>query len=145
MASHIASGDEVAVTFRFVGDTLQPGEITALMALKPTLAHAKGDPVAKHPGRKQPTGYWGLDSTLASSCSLDEHLRHLLSQLESRVATIADIKRRECTASLYCAYFISTVTGSLIQLGPDLLERVAALGVPLEVHLYSDIDTAEEG
>ena len=42
MQSHIACNNEVSVTFRFLGDALNPEAITARLTLNPTMAHARG-------------------------------------------------------------------------------------------------------
>ena len=143
MQSQIACGNEVSATFRFLGDSLNPEALTACMTLSPTEAHAKGEAVPKHPKRKYSTGYWGLDSTLDPSCALDDHLKHLLDRLESRREAIKAIEQSGCSMSFYCAYFVKTLTDNAVQLDPQTLGRIAALGARLELHIYSDVDTAE--
>lgn len=143
MASQIACGNEVSVTFRFLGDALDPDAITASMALKPTEAHTKGEAVPKHPDRKYPTGYWGLESALAPWRSLDEHLKSLLEMLEAREATIETIRRSGCSTSFYCACFVKTVVDNVVQLDSQILGNLAALGARLELHIYCDANTAE--
>ena len=143
MASQTAGGNEVSATFRFLGDALDPDAITASMALKPTEAHTKGEAVPNHPDRQYPTGYWGLESVLAPWRSLDEHLKSLLETLEAREAPIETIRRSGCSTSFYCACFVKTVVGSVVQLDPQLLGSIAALGARLELHIYCDADTAE--
>src|SRR3989442_1401191 len=139
MRSQIACSNEVAATFRFLGDALNPEAITACLALSPTEAHAKGEAVPKHPKRQYPTGYWGLDSTLDPCCSLDDHLKHLLERLESRGEAIKAIEQSGCSMSFYCAYFMKTLTDNIVQLDPQTLGRIAALGARLELHIYSDV------
>ena len=143
MQSQTACSNEVSVTFRFLGEALNPEAITARMTLSPTAAHARGESVPKHPERKYATGYWGLDSTLAPSCLLDEHLQHLLARLASRREAIEEIEHSGCSMSFYCAYFMQTLTNNAIQLDPQTLGGIAALGARLELHIYCDRDTAE--
>jgi hypothetical protein len=143
MQSQTACSNEVSVTFRFLGEALNPEAITARMTLSPTAAHARGESVPEHPERKYATGYWGLDSTLAPVCSLDEHLQHLLARLASRREAIKEIEHSGCSMSFYCAYFMQTRTDNAIQLDPQTLGGIAALGARLELHIYCDRDTAE--
>jgi len=143
MEAQTAYGSEVLATFRVVGDSLDPEVITACMALKPTTAHVKGESVPKHPDRKYPIGYWGLDSALESRRPLDDHLKHLLDIIESRQATLEEIKQRGWSVSFYCAYFAQTAFDNTVHLEPQTLGRVATLGVRLELHIYCDEDTAE--
>ena len=143
MQSHIACNNEVSVTFRFLGDALNPEEITARLTLSPTMAHARGESVPKHPERKYTTGYWGLDSALAPACTLDEHLRHLLERLASRREAIKEIEHSGCSMSFYGAYFMKTPTDHAIQLDPQTLGDIAALGARLELRIYCDRDTEE--
>ena len=102
MEAQTAYDSEVLATFRVVGASLDPEVITAGMALKPTTAHVKGESVPKHPDRKYPTGYWGLDSALESRRPLDDHLKHLLDIIESRQATLEEIKQRGWSMSQPC-------------------------------------------
>ena len=142
MKAQTAYGSEVLATFRVVGDSLDPEIITAGMALKPTTAHVKGESVPKHPDRKYPTGYWGLDSALETSRPLDDHLKHLLDMLESHQAVLEEIKQRGWSVSFYCAYFARASGDNIIHFEPQTLGRVATLGIPLELHIYCDEDTA---
>ena len=143
MQSQTACSNEVSVTFRFLGAALNPEAITARMTLSPTAAHAQGESVPKHPERQYATGYWGLDSALAPACSLDEHLQHLLAKLASRREAIKEIAHSGCSMSFYCAYFMQTLTDNVLQLDPQTLGGIAALGARLELHIYCDRDTEE--
>lgn len=93
--------DEVNVTFRFVGDLVDPEMITARLEIVPTDAHHKGDIIEKHPERKYPTGLWSLESQLGSDLPLDQHLRHLLSILEPKASTLAKLKAADFSPEFF--------------------------------------------
>ena len=69
-------------------------------------------------------------------------LKHLLDLLEPRQATLEEIKQSGWSVSFYCAYFAQTPGDTTVPLAPQTLGRVATLGVPLELHIYCDEDTA---
>lgn len=137
MNSSKTSYQEVRVTFRFVGDHVDPQKITSSMQMQPSAAHAKGDRVAKHPDRVYPTGFWGLESSLPLDRSLEEHLKHMLSVLEPRASTIRSLEKSGLSASLFCGFFTAkTDSGTVVELGPDTLGRIADLRSAVELHIY---------
>jgi hypothetical protein len=128
---------KVRVTFRFVGDNVDPQEITSLMRMQPSAAHAKGDRVAKHPDRVYPTGFWGLESSIPPDRSLEEHLKRMLSVLEPQASAIRSLERSGLPARFFCGFFIAeTDSGAYIEIGPDTLEGIAELRSRLELHIY---------
>jgi len=81
LKSNIKLSKEVIVTFRFVGDNVNPDIITAKLGLQPSLAHAKGQVVEKHPEHIYPSGFWELRSSISANRPLEEHLEKLLDRL----------------------------------------------------------------
>ena len=137
MESDQTSREEVQATFRFVGDNVNPKMLTSRMGIQPSVAHAKGDTVEKHPDRTYLTGYWGLDSSVLSDQSLEEHLKHLLDALEPYASIIKELRKDGFFPSFFCGIFIIEAgLGTFIKLEPTTLGRMADIGVPLELRVY---------
>jgi hypothetical protein len=98
------TGSKAFVTLRFAGDDLDPAEISAILPVKPTRAHRKGQEFFAGPragmlrGR---TGIWFLDTDkLVNSEELSDHLNYVAKLLyptpgdSSRIAALRDILDR---------------------------------------------------
>lgn len=141
MESTGKSSDEFEVTFRFVGDNIEPEMITSKLGIPPSKAHIKNDIVKKHPERTYPTGYWGINSSKPTSSHLGEQLTELLDILESHSKEIKDLIITGLSASFYCGIFISegdNLNDTLIEFDTRMLQRIANMSVPLEIHIYCD-------
>lgn len=141
MEPNVSSHDEVKVTFRFVGDTVNPTIITSWIGVEPTEAHYKGDIVDKHPHRKHSTGFWGLTSPLSSELPLEEHLRYLVDILELRESDINRLRDTGLSPNFFCGFFTAkTNLGSFLKIESNTLAKIAQLGTALEIHIYYDED-----
>jgi hypothetical protein len=136
--------DEVKVTFRFVGNSVNPNTITSWIGIEPTDAHQKGDIVVNHPNRKYPTGYWGLTSPLSSKLPIEEHLNYLLDVLEPQTSGISRLRAAGLSPDFFCGFFTAkTSFGSSMRLESPILAKIAQLGIALEIHVYCDDDREE--
>jgi len=74
------------VTFRIVGDRLDPDQITKFLRIHPTQAYAKGQPYTagpKSPAILGRTGVWYLSTDqFVASASLNDHFDFLLQALQ---------------------------------------------------------------
>ena len=137
MESGTKQSDEIRATLRFVGDNVDPVMITSSIGLQPSRAHAKGDSVKGHPNRIRSTGLWGLDSAISPNCSLEDHLKHLLGVIESRVSIVEELRDIGLSPNFYCGYFAAgAVLRSYIRLETDTLKRIAEIGASLDLHIY---------
>ena len=70
------------VTLRFAGDELDPGKISAILPVKPTRAHRKGEEFVAGPNAgnlRGRTGIWFLATDkLVDSDDLQDHLRFVV-------------------------------------------------------------------
>ncbi len=131
------SYEQVEVTFRFVGDSVNPKVITSKIGIQPSKTRVKGDVVEKHPDRTHPTGFWGLDSSISPNCPLEEHLRHLLDILDPQASAIKEFSKVGLCPSFFCGFFTAKAEfGTLVKLEADTLKRVADIGAALELHIY---------
>lgn len=139
MRCHLQVGEtlheEIKVTFRFVGDSVNPEMITLKTGIQPSAAHVRGEVVQQHAERFYPTGFWGLDSSISPACPLEEHLEQLLSVLEQRVSAIRELTDTGIVPTFYCGCFVAGTTASF-NLKADILRRIAEIGASLEYHIY---------
>lgn len=127
----------VKVTLRFVGDNVNPQHITDVTGLKPSSFTVKGAPVEKHPERRHPTNYWGIDSNVPSNEPLTAHLSQLLGLLEAHVGAIYQLKNEGHEPNFFCSLFYTSDSG-YIRLDPEPLQRVAQLGASIDIHVYKE-------
>jgi hypothetical protein len=135
MKSDVTLLEEVQVIFRFVGDNVNPSVITSKINLQPSVAHAKGEVVKKHPKHVYPTGFWSISSSVPSDCTLEEHLENLLDILEPKALLIKELRDDGIVPDFYCGCFIAMTTAS-VKITTDTLRRIADIGASLEYHLY---------
>jgi Domain of unknown function (DUF4279) len=78
MKSEVNTDGKAFVTLRFAGDDLDPDEISAVLPVKPTRAHRKGEEFFAGPragNLRGRTGMWSLATDkLVSSENLQDHL-----------------------------------------------------------------------
>ena len=112
-----------------------PSLVTSLLDLSPTQAWHVGDPLPNHPTALRNHSRWTFRSPLPLSAHVDEHMEALLSLLELLAPRIRDCAARFPT-ELRCAIYYRQSFTPGIHLSETTLQRVAALGVPLDFELY---------
>jgi hypothetical protein len=135
--------DRTRASFRISGDTLDPERITARLGLQPTRAFAKGDlsPPGRVTGRKyrRRVGLWSLQSPLPTTASLDDHLSHLLDQLDPHADAVGALVREGYQADFFCGCFLEAFNRGM-ELPATTLRRIAALEATLGLDIYCDCD-----
>ena len=111
-----------------------PSIVTSRIGLSPTSAWRRGEPMPSHPAVTRTHSRWSFQSPLPLESDVEQHLDLLLQRLEPYAARI-----RECASvfsvELCCAVYYDECTAG-IHLSPLILERVTALGIPLDLDLY---------
>ena len=128
----------VRAHFRLMGKELDPDEVTQLLRLEPHTAHRRGDP---RPGPRctdfWEEGLWSISSTpaVAPDQPLRDHLSWLLNHLEPIKREVRRLIEGGNRADLYIGFTLLTGHGGP-ELEPDILGRLAGLGVPVgfEIH-----------
>jgi hypothetical protein len=91
------TGRKAFVTLRFAGDDLDPREISAILPVKPTRAHRKGEAFFAGPNAgalRGRTGIWFLATdTLVDSDDLEDHLRFVQNLLYPKPSNKARIMK----------------------------------------------------
>jgi len=108
--------------------------VTSLLGFAPTSAWLAGDPLPNHPTARRTHSRWSFHSPLPLHAHADNHFEALLTLLEPHAPRI-----RECAASfstqLSCAIYYRDFSPG-IHLSASVLQRITALGIPLDFDLY---------
>jgi len=111
-----------------------PSIVTRRIGLSPTSAWRRGDPMPSHPTATRNHSRWSFQSPLPLETHVEKHFEALLPLPEPHTASI-----RECAAEfsveLCCAIYYEDFTPG-IHLSPEILQRITALGIPLDLDLY---------
>lgn len=103
----MAEMTDLLVSFGVYGDAPGPDEITQMLGLEPSRSAAKGHTQQTRTGTIITTkkSVWLLDSRLAASARLEDHLRDLLGRLLPHAAEIRDLRRQGLEVEFRCAVF----------------------------------------
>lgn len=84
-----------SVSFRIMGDDLDPVKITAVLGLEPHEAHRRGEMRSGKPNKvlePYSEGLWALKSGVGQTASIEKHLGELLDKLLTRHAHINKLR-----------------------------------------------------
>lgn len=136
----------VRASLRFVGPDVDPSLVTAKLRVAPTRTTEVGQPVRGSSEHRYRNGAWVLNSDLPETSSVAEHLEDLLAQIQDRADALHWLSARNHRGEFFCTYWLNygpepetaedLAAGDGrpgIQLGNDLMSRIAALGLGLTV------------
>lgn len=126
----------VKVSFRLSGDDLDPTEVSRLLGVEPTRAHAQGDTHSNSQGRVyyRRFGLWLLRGSDDGEASLEEGLIGMLDRLPPDA--IVALVERGYKADFFCGLFLDHFNEGVV-LSPSTLGRIARLGAELDLDIYS--------
>ena len=126
------------VSFRIMGQDLDPAEITKLLHMPPDQAHRCGDPHISEAGRRYADyteGLWALDSLVDETHAIDAHLEALVAKLWQHRDLLQEFRKRGYKMDILVGIFgIDDNLGCVLKYA--LLRRVMRLGVDLDLDLY---------
>lgn len=117
---------------------LSAKEITDKLEIQPSMSHEKGSPFNKRnpKGKLRPISSWILNSSLEGVDSLEAHIEHLISIIESKFNDFEQLVP-DCKIEIYCSFFASDVTHEgTITLSSVLLKRLTAIPLDILIVLY---------
>jgi hypothetical protein len=130
------------VTLRFVGDDLDPGEISAVLPVAPTRAHRKGEEffAGSHTGNlRGRTGMWFLATDrLVPGDDLQDHLAFVQRLLypvpgdNSRLAELGDILERTDAAAHVTCFWRGEPGEPAPQIAAHFKSAIQALAADIE-------------
>ena len=119
-------------------DELDPSEVSVRLALEPTDAFRRGQPIVTKRRRysDHPTGGWILSSRdLVSQIELEAHVTWLLDRIEPAAEALRSLRSEGRDVAL-----IFVVSGEEIGGGPTLeaktIARIAKLELPIDLDVY---------
>lgn len=132
--------DTVEVTFRFVGDHVNPQHVSKVTGLQPSFVGVKGEAVERRPRSQYPTNLWGINSNISPIEPISVHLGHLLDLLEPHFDAIDQLRKEGYKPNFFCGLFYTSESG-YVMLDAQILERVARLGASIEINAYENGET----
>jgi hypothetical protein len=130
-----ASGEhEYKAALRVFSETVRLSELRSMLG-EPTHSHDLGDPVGRG-GAARKHAHWGLESQIARTRPLDEHVDLLVTFAESRRNELEALRPRCCFVDIFCGVFADPDAqgGWVFQI--ELLRRLADLQLPVVFDLY---------
>jgi uroporphyrin-III C-methyltransferase len=116
-------------------DTLEPKAIAERLGLSESKSHQKGSlkgPRAPLPWKES---LWCLQSPLGDERDMVEHLQWLLDVIEPKAEALKDLSKYCKKIIFFCGFSSSHGQGGFT-LDPQLLVRLANLGIPFSLDLY---------
>jgi len=119
----------------FRGKDLEPQRVTEILGIIPSRSFRRGD--WRTETKKWPHGYWTLTSSgNVESMDLALHIQWLIDQLEPvQPGLIQLLKEKSISAVLSCFWTLQAGHGGL-SLNHHLLDRIATLGLNVELDVY---------
>ena len=117
------------------GKDLNPQMVTDSIGIFPSRFFKRGD--IRKDSKKWPHGYWELESTgFVQSSDLALHLEWMAAKLEpSKTALRMLLNNEDLNTELSCFWILPTGNDNL-SLSPELLNRIASLGLKLSFDIY---------
>jgi hypothetical protein len=131
-------------SLRFLGDDLDPHEITTRLGVTPTRGSRKGELFATPLGRKIPssTGYWSIVAPTSKPAAIDEQVMYLLNGTTDDLDTWRDLARRH-NAELFVGLFLERGNEGM-GIRPETLAAIGARELELSLDIYSGYDNEDE-
>lgn len=125
---------------RFVGDDLDPDEISSALGKEPTYARRKGDVWLSPKGlrRTAKSGIWILNADDAEPGDLDQQVAALFSGLGDDFSIWRNFAKRY-RGDIYAGVFMSQSNEGL-NMSPLTLNSIGIRGLEFGLDIYSNID-----
>lgn len=125
---------ESYASLRIMRPGMSAAAVTARLGIEPTYAHEVGDAFGRGDQRRK-QAMWSLSTQADGPGRLDEHLARLLDRVEPKRSIIEDLANEGHTMDWFCFVGVEGGQGGVV-LGIDLLRRLAALPVELDLDIY---------
>lgn len=122
------------VALRIFSEEISSREIEAMLGIRGTRRHEKGDIRSSHHCEMWNEAFWSLQSPLSDDRAFSEQVTSLLDALDPRIEVIRVLSEK-CRIDLFCGFSSGSGQGGF-SLDVALLERLCKFGVPLVLDLY---------
>jgi len=136
-------------SLRFMGDSLDPLDVTRLIRLPYDHAHRNGEPTVRRRRTDHSVneyapyrgGMWSMSSkSWVRSSDIDAHVSWILNQLEPRAEQVKRLLANGVVGDIFC--FSSGAPAHPPALPARTVERAAALGLIIDIDYYGDDEPA---
>lgn len=130
-------------TFRIIGDSLIPEEVTSLLGAVPTTAQRKGQELLGSSGtsRIAKFGMWRLQAAETTPGDLDAQVEEILAQLTDDIA-VWNRLASQFDIDLYCGWFMEKENEGL-GIAAGTLRELGARSIELSLDIYSGTQRIE--
>lgn len=137
----VTSADKVTedmfVSLIFRGKELDPGDITTKLCLQPFYSFKRGD-IRKDGSRIWTHGCWMYrTSEEINSEDFLTHINWLVDRIEPVKHQLFEINSNEKIESEISCYWVMPSNHEVLNLSPELLTRLAAIGLSIKFSIYS--------
>ena len=121
------------------GEELDPQMITEMLGITPRRSFKRGDQRGRdNKDKKWSYGFWMFESAgQIESLNLKMHIIWLLEQLEPAKPNLLEISRNDAFDAKISCFWIMPSTNEVLTIDPELLSRIAALNIRIELDIYS--------
>ncbi|MEC4894654.1 MAG: DUF4279 domain-containing protein [Oscillatoria sp. PMC 1051.18] len=136
------SVETVKVSLRFLGDNLNPEEISALLQCQPSKAYRKGDTIgSKRSHRIAHTGAWILKGTKEDTGVLETKITRLLECITVPLTVWEEL--RSFSGNVFCGIFINDWNRGL-SLSPELMQKLVERHLSIDFDIYCNFFEEDE-
>lgn len=128
-----------SITLIITGDDLDPERVTEILQLSPSQSWKRGEKKVFRSGRKfvYPWGGWKLfQKENTNEEGLEKQFEWWVDALASKSIQIRQLEEMQCFAVLDC--YIAVPDAATAQLSPELLSKIARIGVGIELNFFAD-------
>lgn len=125
----------------FLGEELDPKEVSRLLHMRPTQAWHRGERIAHAPASTHQWGGWKKSLPKSLECApLERQLRFWTKTLADRAGDILSLEQLGYVCALNC--YVGTKSTASLTLPNALLRAIAAIGVELRVSCFAHAEDA---
>lgn len=112
------------------------GSISELLQTKPSFSADRGDPVSRivKDSAARDLSTWILESGVGSTHPLEEHLSSLVDFIDAHADALRDLSD-DCALEIVCGFASGSGQGGFV-VGHDVMQKLAAVGIDIVMHLY---------
>ena len=121
-------------SFRAFSESFTVKQIGEILGLAPTESFSIGDPISSASSQTRRYNGFFIKSSVSTSRPMPEHLEEILSALESARMSPSSLDS-SIDSGLYLGFSSLNSQGGF-EIPPAMLERIAKLGIPMDLDLY---------
>jgi hypothetical protein len=126
---------EISVSFNLTGLDFNPDDLTNKLGINPTKIWRIGDLIHPKTILKRKENGWSLQSQLDKNHLLEEHIKYILNQLESKRNFLQEICSKNY-GELSCIIYAINKERPSIHLDQDIIKKVHQLNCEIDIDLY---------